>query len=225
MGKIRILVADDHPAFREGLRRCLEDEKDLQVVAESADGEETVALARELQPDVSIIDVSMPKLNGVEAARQIRVSSPTAVILMISAFDNQSYILSSLQAGAAGYMLKTAPLSDIISAIRLVHAGKAVFDLRSVGKILDRFSRDTGERGEINSLQPRELEVIRLVAKGMSNKEIASKLGISGRTVQTHLVNVFKKLGASSRTEAVLCALREGWIALDELPARSVSRQ
>lgn len=218
MPAIRVLVADDHPAFREGFCRCLRDEPDLEVIGDSSTGEETIALARELKPDVVVIDVNMPGMNGIEAARLVKQECPTAAVLMVSAFSYQAYILGSLQAGASGYILKTAPLAKIIAAIRMVRDGQGVFDLKATSAILSRLSDgNPAEASILNDLHPRQLDILKLTAKGMSNKEIASQLGISDRTVQTHLVSVFRKLGVSSRTEAVLHALREGWITMDEL--------
>ena len=219
MEKIRVLIADDHPAFREGLCQLIEHEEDLECVAKPADGEEAVRLAIELLPDVAIIDIAMPGLNGIEAARQIKAARPAIAILMVSAFGYESYVLASLRAGAAGYLLKNTPLRELTNAIRSVHASEAVFDLKAASKILSRLADDKGEkRGGLEELQPRELEVLRLAGKGMSNKEIAGELVLSERTVQTHLVNIFRKLGVGSRTEAVLHALREGWLTLDDLP-------
>ena len=219
MEKIKLLIADDHPPFREGLSKLLEEEPDMEVVAKPADGDEAVNLAKQLQPDVAILDVAMPKLNGIEAAKQIKAACPNTAILMISAYGYEPYLLASLQAGATGYLLKSSPLRELISAVRSVHSGQAVFDLKAVGKVLDRLAVNQG--GEVVSrqrLQSRELQVLRLTAKGISNKEIGKELKISDRTVQTHLIRIFRKLGVSSRTEAVLRALREGWLTLDELP-------
>jgi len=218
MEKIRLLIADDHPTFLEGLSRLLQDEEDLECIAKSADGIEAVKLAKQLQPDVAIIDVSMPNLNGIEAARQIRAACPTTAILMISAFDYQSYVLASLRAGAAGYVSKNMPLYELVSAIRLVHNGGSVLDFKATGKIV-RFlgTSDSSNRTDFEHLQTRELEVLKLLAKGMSNKDVAAELYISERTVQTHLVNIFRKLGVSSRTQAVLDALKKGWITIDDL--------
>jgi len=218
MEKIRLLIADDHPTFLEGLARLLQDEDGLECVAKSTDGKETVELAKELQPDVAIIDVSMPNLDGIEVAKQIKAACANTAILMISGFEYQSYILASLQAGAMGYMSKSAPLDEIVSAIRLVYKGSSVIDLKSTDSIVHRLSAmDSSDKRDFEQLQSREQEVIKLAAKGMSNKEIASQLFISERTVQTHLVNIFKKLGVSSRTQAVLNALRRGWLTLDNL--------
>lgn len=219
MDKIRVLIADDHPAFREGLCQLLEHEEDIECVAKAADGEEAVRLAIELLPDVAIIDIAMPKLNGIEAAGQIKAARPAIAILMVSAFGYESYVLASLRAGAAGYLMKNASLRELANAVRSVHAGEAVFDLKATSKILHRLADDKGEEWKgLAELKPRELEVLRLTGKGMSNKEIAGELVLSERTVQTHLVNIFRKLGVGSRTEAVLHALKEGWLTLDDLP-------
>ncbi|MDD4876378.1 MAG: response regulator transcription factor [Dehalococcoidales bacterium] len=218
MSKIRLLIADDHPAFLEGLSRLLADEKDLECIAKSEDGVQAVQLAKELQPDVAVIDVSMPNLNGIEAIKKIKTVSPGTVVLMISAFDYESYILASLQAGAAGYMLKTRPLHEIIGAIRLVYSGDRVLDTKVADKVVSYLRNDgRGDTSGTEYLHSRELEIIRLTAEGLSNKKIANELYISERTVQTHLVNIFRKLGVNSRTQAVLYALKKGWINLNKL--------
>ena len=217
--RIRVLVADDHPAFRDGLCRFLEEEEDLEVVARPNDGEEAAALAAQQRPDVAIIDVAMPKLNGIEAAKRIKAASPKTAILMVSAYGYESYLLASLRAGVAGYMLKNAPVDELISAVRMVHNGEGVFDLKAVSKILGRLSTQAGDEGRaVGELHRREIQVLKLAARGLSNKGIAGELGISERTVQAHMVNIFKKLEVGSRTEAVLRALREGWLSLDDLP-------
>jgi DNA-binding NarL/FixJ family response regulator len=217
--KIKVLVADDHPVFREGLCRLLEDEKDIEVVAQAADGKEAIKLAKELLPDVAIIDVVMPGVGGIEATRQIKAACPATAILMVSAYAYEAYILASLQAGAAGYLLKNALSSQLVNAIRLVHGGEAVFNFKAISKSMRRIIGDKGElKGSLEGLHRRELEVLKLAAKGLSNKEIAAELFISERTVQTHLVNIFRKLKVGSRTEAVLHALKEGWLTLDDLP-------
>jgi len=219
MSKIRVLVADDHPTFRDGLCRFIEEEDDLEVVAKANNGEETVRLAKELKPDVTIIDVAMPKLNGIEAAKQIKAMYPGVAILMVSAFNYESYMLASLRAGAAGYVVKTAPIGDLINAIRMVNTGEAVFDMKVISNLLSHIATEEGKtRRGLAKLQSRELEVLKLAAKGMSNNQIATELVISKRTVQTHMVNIFKKLEVGSRTEAVLRALREGWLIPDDLP-------
>ena len=221
MQRIRIVVADENPIFREGLCRLLEDENDLEAVGCAADGADAVRLAKELLPDVAIIDVAMRGINGIEAATQIKAACPGTAILMMSAYIYESYMLASLRAGAAGYLLKNIPLRDLINAIRLVHAGEGVFNLKAASKILSRSAGDKGnERRNLKGLRQRELEVLGLVAKGLGNKEIAAELVVSERTVQTHLVNIFRKLRVNSRTAAVLAALKEGWITLDDLPSK-----
>ena len=218
MDKIRLLIADDHPAFREGLSRLLDDEEDMECIAKPSDGMEAVRLAKELQPDVAIIDVTMPNLNGIEAAKRIKAACPATAILMVSAFDYESYILASLQAGASGYMSKNTPLRELVSAIRLVYKGESVLDTKATEKVVRRLvAGDASQKTDVECLHPRELEILKLAAKGMSNKGIAEELIISERTVQTHLVNVFRKIGTSSRTQAVLFALKKGWITLDDL--------
>ena len=218
MDKIRLLIADDHPAFREGLSRLLDDEEDMECIAKPSDGMEAVRLAKELQPDVAIIDVTMPNLNGIEAAKRIKAVCPATAILMVSAFDYESYILASLQAGASGYMSKNTPLRELVSAIRLVYKGESVLDTKATEKVVRRLvTYDNSQKTDVERLHPRELEILKLAPKGMSNKKIADELIISERTVQTHLVNVFRRMGASSRTQAVLHALKKGWITLDDL--------
>lgn len=214
MAKIRLLIADDHPTFREGLSRMLSDEEDFECIGKAADGLEAVEMTWKLKPDVVLIDISMPNLDGIAAAKQIRAKSPDTAIIIISAFDYDSYILAALQAGAAGYMLKTTPLGELISAIRLVHRGESVLDVKATGKLV-RHLRGGAPSPDFEPLQTRETVVLKLAAQGMSNKEIARELSISERTVQTHLLNVFRKLGVNSRTQAVLYALRKGWITLD----------
>ncbi|MEW6142906.1 MAG: response regulator transcription factor [Chloroflexota bacterium] len=216
--RIRMLIADDHPAFRDGLCRLLEDESDIQVVARASDGEEAVRLVKELSPEVAVVDVAMPKLNGIEVTKQIKACCPGTQVLIVSAHNIEAYMLAALRSGAAGYLLKTAPLAEIVNAIRLVHSGGGVFDLKAGSRMMSRLVGQKGESRTGETLHARELEVLKLVAKGMGNKEIAKNLVISERTVHTHLINIFRKLDVGSRTEAVLYALKEGWLALEDLP-------
>ncbi len=219
MEKTRLLIADDHPAFREGLSRLLEEEEDLECVGISADGEEAVRMVEELHPDVAIIDVSMPNLDGIKATEKIKAACPDTAVLIISAFDYQSYILASLKAGASGYMSKDRPLKELISAIRLVRGGDSILDLKATDTIVQcLIDSERGGKTGLDELQSRELDVIKLTAKGLSNKDIANELFISERTVQTHLINIFRKLGVNSRTQAVLYALKKGWITISDVP-------
>jgi two-component system, NarL family, response regulator LiaR len=223
MEKIRVMVIDDHPSFREGLSRLLREEIDIDVIATPEDGLQALESARSLKPDVAIMDISMPKLNGIETAKQMREVSPDTAILMVSAYNYPSYVLACLRAGAAGYLMKNASLSKIISAIRMIHAGDSVFDLNVTGKILRRLAAGKVESSQDHELHPRELQVLDLAAKGRGNKEISNQLSISERTVQTHLINIFRKLQVNSRTEAIIYALKEGLLVLDDIAAQEES--
>ncbi len=216
--KIRVLVADDHAIVREGLCSLLSEEADLEVVAKAADGKEAIELAKELHPDVAIIDIVMPELDGIETAKQIKAACPAAAIVMLSAYDYEAYTLGALEAGAVGYLLKETSPYELVNAKRMIHAGRGVVDLKVWNRMLQRLTapKDEGKRG-LGKLQTRELDILKLVAKGMSSREIGKNLTISGRTVQTHLNNIFTKLGVNSRTEAVVHAIREGWLTLNEL--------
>jgi len=220
MEKIRILIADDHALVREGTRQRLEREEDFEVVGEAADGEEAVKLTKQLKPNVAIIDIAMPNLNGIEATKRIKESQPSTAVLVLSAYDNDQYIYAVLEAGASGYLLKNVRGHQLVDAIRDVRAGEVVLDPHVARKVVQWFSSlSRGERveGLPEHFSERELEVLKLAAKGMSNKEIAAELSLSVRTVQSHLGNIFDKLGVSSRTEAVLRALKEGWISLEHV--------
>ncbi len=220
MKKIRILIADDHAVVRVGTRRILEQEPDLEVVAEAGDGEEAVRQATSLKPDVAIIDVAMPKLDGIQATRQIKSICPTIAVLILSAYDDDQFVFSLLEAGAAGYLLKSVRGSELVDAVRAVQAGESVLHPSIARKVLNRFARISGEPKEkepTEVLSEREMDVLRLVTKGLSNKDIAEELCLSIRTVQGHLGNIFNKLQVGSRTEAVVRALKEGWVALDDM--------
>jgi DNA-binding NarL/FixJ family response regulator len=219
MQAIRILLADDHDLVREGTRELLEREQDLEVVAEAGDGEEAVRLAVEYQPDVALMDIAMPKLNGIEATRQIKSLSPSTAVLILTAYDDDQYIFALLEAGAAGYLLKNVRRRDLVAAVRSLHAGESVLHPVIARKVIDRFSRPTSSQpvqADVEQLSERELEVLKLAARGMSNKEIAGQLYLSTRTIQTHLSTIFHKMEVGSRTEAVVQALRKGWLVLDD---------
>jgi two-component system, NarL family, response regulator LiaR len=219
MAKIRILLADDHALVREGTRELLERESDMVVVAEASDGEEAVKLVAQEQPDVAIIDISMPKLNGIEVTQQIKDSGSRTAVLVLTAYDNDQYVFAVLEAGAAGYLLKDVPIGELVRAIRDVHAGESVLHPVIARKVINRYAWHLGEHvdtGNVDLLSEREFDVLRLVATGMKNHEIATALVISARTVQVHLTSVFTKLHVTSRTEAVLHALRQGWLTLED---------
>jgi DNA-binding NarL/FixJ family response regulator len=219
MQTIRILLADDHDLVREGTRQLLEGEEDFLVVAEAGDGEEAVRLTVERHPDVALVDIAMPKLNGIQATQQIKSLSPSTAVLILTAYDDEQYIFALLEAGAAGYLLKSVRGRDLISAVRSVHAGESVLHPVIARKVINRFSRSADEppqQKDMDLLSERELEVLRLAAKGLSNRDIAQELYLSTRTVQTHLSTIFAKMKVGSRTEAVVQALRKGWLSLDE---------
>src|SRR4030042_1897141 len=218
---IRILIADDHAFVREGTRRILEQEPDLEVVAEAGDGEEAVKLACDLKPHVALVDVAMPRIDGIEATRRIKALCPAVAVLVLSAYDDDQFIFGLLEAGAAGYLLKSVRGQEIVDAIRAVHAGESVLHPSVARKVLNRFAGISGkprERKSLDLLTEREMEVLKMVTKGLSNKDIAEGLCLSVRTVQGHLANIFNKLRVSSRTEAVVHALKEGWVTLEDAP-------
>jgi NarL family two-component system response regulator LiaR len=221
MTKIKVMLVEDHVLVREGTREILDREEDLQVVAEAGDGEEAVRLAAEHRPDIIIMDIAMPKLNGIEATRQIKATNPATSILVLTAYDDDQYVFAFLEAGAAGYLLKDVSTGDLIQAIRAVHEGESVLHPAVARKVINYFARHPDERRAdesdlLNHLTEREMEVLKLAGRGMTNLEIARQLTISIRTVQVHLSNIFGKLGVGSRTEAVLYALRKGWLSLEE---------
>ena len=220
MAKIKILIADDHAVVREGTRRILEQEPDMEVVGEAGDGEEAVNLAASLKPDVAIIDIAMPKLDGIEATKRIKATWPSINVLILSAYDDDQFIFSLLEAGAAGYLLKSIRSRELIDAIRAVYSGESVLHPSIARKVLNRFVSTSGKpEGQEPSgmLSDREIEVLKLAAKGLSNQDIAERLYLSIRTVQGHLGHIFNKLQVGSRTEAVVRALKKGWVTLDDV--------
>lgn len=209
---ISILLAEDHKIVREGTRQLLEQYPDFVIAGEAEDGSQAVYLARELQPDVAVIDVRMPGLNGLEATRLIKSDSPHIQILVLSAYDDDQYVFPLLEAGASGYLLKTASGAELAEAIRTIYRGEKALSARIAGKVVDRLAGRTPETNE--SLTEREMEVLQLAARGRSNKDIALALTIRPQTVQVHLRNIFGKLQVSSRSQAVAHAISHGWITL-----------
>ena len=219
-GKIRILLADDHALLRQGTAELLQHEPDIEIAGQAENGQEAVRMAHELRPDIILMDVRMPGLSGIEATRQIRKELPQIQILVLTAYDDDQYVFSLLQAGASGYLLKTAPASDLIRSIRQVQAGESPLSPAIARKVVARLNAggpySPGQEGTANSdaLTPREIEILQFLARGLSNREIAEALYISERTVQTHLTNIFAKMQVSSRLEAVLKGIRLGWLTL-----------
>jgi NarL family two-component system response regulator LiaR len=221
MGKIKILIADDHAVVREGTRQILEQEADLQVVAEAADGEEAIRLADSRKPDVAIIDIAMPKVDGIEATKQIKEHHPDIAVLVLTAYDDDQFVFGLLEAGAAGYLLKSVRGRELVDAVRRIYAGESVLHPAIARKVLNRFAPSPGKLAQekpLEVLSGREMEVLKLAAKGLSNQDIADDLCLSLRTVQAHLGHIFNKLQVSSRTEAVVRALKEAWVTLEDIP-------
>ena len=218
--KIKVLLADDHVIVREGTRELVQREPDMNVVAEASNGVEAVELSRLYRPDVIVMDISMPNLNGIEATKQIKKFLPTTAVLILTAYDTDQYIMALLEAGAAGYLLKNVRGTQLIEAIRAVHAGESILQPATAKRVLDHLkaqSPQTEETPAVSNLTEREIEVLKLAAHGVSNKDIAERLFLSNRTVQTHLSNIFRKLNVASRTEAILYGLKRGWFYMDEL--------
>lgn len=214
MAKIRTLIADDHIIVRAGIRQFLESALDIEVVAEAEDGEQAKSLIQAKRPDVAVLDIQMPKATGIEVARWAKSNALGVGILILTAYDDDPYVMAVLQAGANGYVLKTAAPDDIIQAVRDVHAGKSVLDPAVTGALMAQIFHKP-ETQAVEPLTDREMEVLHLVAKGFTNKAIGVQLSISDRTVQGHLAHIFSKLQAASRTEAVMRAVSLGWIAQD----------
>jgi DNA-binding NarL/FixJ family response regulator len=214
---IRVILADDHAVVRKGIREFLEDEHDIDVVGEAADGHTALELVSEHQPDVAVVDVQMPGMTGIEVTRQIKARHPKVRVLILTAYDDDPYIFALLQAGASGYILKTAGSVELVHAVRAVYRGESALDPAVAQKVVQQLTsgRPLGAQAAVESLTEREIEVLHLVAKGLTNKAIGQALNISDRTVQGHLANIYGKLEVNSRTEAVTVALKQGWIAIE----------
>jgi DNA-binding NarL/FixJ family response regulator len=212
---LRVVLADDHVMVRQGIRQFLEEEPDITVVAEAADGQEALQLVAEHLPDVAVLDVQMPGMTGIEATREIRARLPHVRILILTAYDDDPYVFALLRAGADGYILKSAPAEELVRAVRSVAAGQTALSPEIARKVVQQVATPAARADQPEPLTDRELEVLRLTARGRTNKEIGRELGISARTVQGHLANIYGKLGVYSRTEAVTVALRRGWIVVE----------
>ena len=210
--KIRAVLADDHRIVREGIRQLLESAKDIEVVAEAGDGEEAQSLIEQWKPDVAVLDIQMPKASGIEVTRWVRAHLPRVGVLVLTAYDDDPYVMAVLQSGANGYVLKTAKTDDLIQAVRDVYEGKSALDPSITKKVMSNLFRGP-ENKVVEPLTDRELDVLRLAARGYTNKAIGMQLNISDRTVQGHLAHIFSKMQATSRTEAVMRAVSFGWIS------------
>jgi len=216
--QIRIVLADDHVMVRRGIRQFLEDAPaNHEVVAEANDGAEATSLVETHQPDVAVLDIRMPEITGVDATRQIKKRFPQVRVLILTAYDDDPYVFALLQAGADGYVLKTADADELVRAVRIVHQGGTALSPEIAAKVVKQAvsGRPESAVGQIETLTDRELDVLRLAARGLTNRAIGHDLGISHRTVQGHLASIYGKLEVNSRTEAVTEALRRGWIVIE----------
>jgi len=211
---IRVLLADDHVVVRAGIRQFLEHSQDIQVIAEASNGQEACALIEQHSPDVAVLDIQMPLMSGIEVTRWVRSKRLPTGVLVLSAYDDAPYIQAVLQAGANGYVLKNAEPHEIVQGVRDVYDGKSVLDAHLALRLVTNLSAKV-ETAPVNPLTERELQILILTGKGFTNKAIGAQLSISDRTVQNHLANIFQKLNAESRTEAVMRAVSLGLIPSD----------
>lgn len=214
--KTRILLADGHHLVRQGIRRLLEQEADFEVVGEADNGLEAVRLTREVKPDVIVMEARISKLDSVEITRRIKAEHPEGKVLILTASEEEEYVVALVAAGAGGYLLKSAHSEELAQAIRFVRAGQFVAHPVVAQKLYRRATRRPPAVNSVEHLTRRELEVLKLAARGMSNRDIADALGVGLRTVKSHLESIFSKMSVSSRTEAVLEALKRGWVSVED---------
>ncbi|MDD2485436.1 MAG: response regulator transcription factor [bacterium] len=218
MDGIRLLIADDHPLMREGIQRVLSEAGDISVIGVAKNGMDAVEMARSLDPDVIIMDISMPELSGVEATRQIKKECPRVAVLILTVYQDNEHIFEAIKAGASGYILKDIVAERLVEAVRMASVGEALVEPTIASKLLEEFSNISNYREAANvfdELTTREIEILQAIADGHGNKDVAASLFISEKTVKNHLSNIFKKLQVNDRTQAVLLALRRGLINMD----------
>ena len=218
MSKIRVLLADDHTLFRQGLRQICEIKGGFEVVAEAANGEEAVRLAAELQPDVVLMDINMPVLNGIEATTRILDATPDARVIVLTMYRQDHYVFDAIKGGARGYLLKNADAEELVDGVRDVYQGRALIDSHIAVRVLDEFRRlrrGDSPAVDLMELTSSEMDVLRLVAAGDDNQAIAAQLNVSTQTVANRLGVIYQKLRVNNRTQAALVALRRGWVEID----------
>ncbi|MDD3927228.1 MAG: response regulator transcription factor [bacterium] len=218
MDGIRLLIADDHPLMREGIQRVLSEAGDIIVIGEAKNGIDAVEMARSHDPDVIIMDISMPELSGVDATRQIKKESPRVAVLILTVYEDNEHIFEAIKAGASGYILKDIVAERLVEAVRMASVGEALVEPSIASKLLEEFSHISNyrEASEVfDELTAREIEILQAIADGHGNKDVASSLFISEKTVKNHLSNIFRKLQVNDRTQAVLLALRRGLINME----------
>jgi DNA-binding NarL/FixJ family response regulator len=214
MDKIRVLIADDHPIVREGLSATLSAEPDMTVVGEATNGIEAVEMSLATKPDVILIDLRMPVLDGATAMQRIRAQNRAVKFIVLTTYDTEEYVFKAIQAGAQSYLLKDVPSDEIVEAIRNIVSGKSVIEPAIANRVLERFSQMMSQVSQLRVLSDREIEVLKLMAKGEYNREIAATLSISESTVKTHIQSIFQKLDVKSRTEAIAKARTQAMIDL-----------
>ncbi len=219
---IKVVLVDDHAVVRQGLRKLMEEEPDIEVVGEAGNGLEAIDLVQRVHPNVVLMDVMMPRLNGIEATKAIKALDPGITVVILSAFDEDRYVVALLNAGAAGYLLKTASAEELAQGVRSANVGQAVLHPAVAERLLAKLSHpnarsNTSQSYGAECLSQREMQVLRLAAAGATNKQIARSLFISSQTVKAHLATIFGKLGVSSRTEAVMSAVCRGWVDPDTI--------
>ena len=218
--KTRILIADDHPLLREAICQVFSNQKDMEIIGQANNGEEAIKLTSQLKPDILVMDIMMPKADGLEASRQIKKIAPNTAILILTAYDDDNYVLGLLEAGATGYLMKSARGQDLVEAVRAIRAGESVLHPKIIERLLKQAMAkpaETLDRKMRDILSDREMEMLKLLATGMSNKEIADKLCLSLRTVKAHMSNIFTKMNVASRSEALVEALRKGLLTLNDI--------
>jgi two-component system, NarL family, response regulator LiaR len=213
-GKIRVFLADDHTVLREATAELVDHQPDMKVVGQAGTGEETVAMVRELHPDVVVMDAAMPRMNGIDATRLIISECPETRVLVLSAHEDEQHIIPMLEAGATGYLPKTVNLNELLMAVRSTYQGISVLPPAIASVVVHHLTGDSAREAQ-SPLTAREAEVLTLVAEGLTNDQIARQLNLSRRTVEAHLTHIFAKLSVFSRTEAVLLAQKKGWLKTD----------
>lgn len=219
-GPIRVLLADDHDLFRQGVRRLLEAADDIDVVSEASNGEQAVRLVEEFAPDVVLLDIGMPGLSGIDAARIIKATSPRTGLIMLTVHGEEEFLFEAIKAGAMGYLLKDCTAEELMRAVRVVYEGEGLLAPTMAAKVMHEFAKVRGTQdlaAVMNPLTQREVEILQHVASGLANKEIALRLGISERTVKNHLSNIMEKLHVNSRTQAAVYALKSGLVPDDRV--------
>ena len=214
---ITVLVVDDHPPFLHGVTKLMQEQAGLDVIGTAENGQQAIDLAMDLHPDVVVMDVSLPGVNGIEATREIKSRLPDTVVLVLSAYGYHPYVEAALQAGANGYLLKTLPLRRLIDAVRAVYAGELVLEQAAARRAFSSLVSRGHEDSSPTDLTQNEIATLRLSARGLGNKEIAAELGVAVRTVQAYFANIFIKAGVRTPAQAVIRALQDGWLSLDDL--------